>query len=129
MFDTFIAPRRTEYVTRNVNVTEHRAPTDESVRLLKEMEQAADAKRIASMQMEGNSFNGVVEIFETCHDDMIHARAVFNINGHRMTATASEHSTIERAALLASLHEKVANRIASEILIDMTRGLIARKAF
>lgn len=129
MLDTFIAPRRTEYVTRNVNVTEHRAPTDESVRLLKEMEQAADGKRIASMQMEGNSFNGVVEIYETLCDDMIHARAVFDINGHRMTATASEHSTIERSSLLASLHEKVANKIASEILIYMTRGMIARKAF
>ncbi len=129
MFDTFIAPRRTEYVTRRVDVTENRAPTDDSVKLLREMEQAADAKRIASMQMSGNLFNGVVEIYETPHDDMIHARSVFDINGHRMTATASEHSTIERAALLASLHEKVANKIASEILIDMTRGMIARKAF
>lgn len=129
MFDTYVAPGRTEYITRRVEVTENRAPTDESVKLLKEMEQAADAKRTASMQMPGNMFNGVVEIFETMHDDNVHARAVFDINGNRMMAEATQWRGDDRQALFTQLHEKVAAKIASTILLEMTRGMIARKAF
>jgi len=42
MFDTYVQRGRdTQYVTREVNVTEKRAPTDESVKLLREMEDKA----------------------------------------------------------------------------------------
>jgi hypothetical protein len=42
----FIAYEETNnsYITKNVTVAEKRAPTDESVRLLYEMEQAAEKK-------------------------------------------------------------------------------------
>lgn len=129
MFDTYVAPTRTEYVTRRVEVTENRAPTDASVKLLKEMEQAADAKRIASMQMPGNLFKGVVEIYETMHDDNVHARAVFDINGNRMAAEATQPRSDDRQELLATLHEKVAAKIASTILVDMTRGMKLGRAY
>lgn len=91
MFDTYIAPRpRTEYVTKTVNVTEQRAPTDESVKLLREMEAAADAKRIAALKLEGNAFKGHIEVWtEPAQGYMIFAGAVFDINGKRCTAKAS----------------------------------------
>ena len=47
---------RTEYVTRNVNVTEHRAPTDESVKLLREMEAKAEAEVIKAVAVGNQSF-------------------------------------------------------------------------
>ena len=52
MFDrTVIVPGRTqtEYVTREVH--EHRAPTDASVKLLREMEQKAGFKRTRDFYM------------------------------------------------------------------------------
>ena len=45
MFDrTFIQPTEVRHVSKTVNVTEKRAPTDESVRLPKELEKEAFEK-------------------------------------------------------------------------------------
>lgn len=42
MFDTYVQRGRdTQYVTKEVNITENRAPTDDSVKLLREMEDKA----------------------------------------------------------------------------------------
>lgn len=121
MFDTYQLGRpRTEYVTREV--VEHRAPTDESVRLLKEMEQAAEAKRTAAMQMAGNTFNGVIEQFETFADDTVTLRAVFDLNGVRLSASVTEPRHEGAEDLLKKLHEKVAAKVATEVLVGITRG-------
>lgn len=122
MFDTYLLGRpRTEYVTREVH--EHRAPTDESVKLLREMEQAADAKRTASMQMPGNLFQGVVEAYRNNADATIHARAVFDLNGKRLSAVVHQGDHKEPSDLLKALHQRMAEVVAAEILVDMTRGL------
>lgn len=47
-------PGTTRYVDRNVTINEHRAPTDESVKLLKEMEEKAEAKLIEAIRLDGN---------------------------------------------------------------------------
>ena len=124
MFDTYISPRpRTEYVTREVNITEKRAPTDESVKLLREMEQAADAKRIAAMKLEGNSFNGCIEVWqEPAQGYMIFARAAFDINGKRCVAKASVDEAKpdgwHKVELMQALHTEIAKAVASEVLGD-----------
>lgn len=46
-----------------VTVNEHRAPTDESVRLLNEMEQAAKNNLLNSIVIKDNTLNGVVFYF------------------------------------------------------------------
>ena len=65
MFDKHfisITPR-----SQAVYVTEKRAPTDESVRLLKEMESAARAKVVESVRVERN---GIKAVFQRSYDDM-----------------------------------------------------------
>lgn len=107
---------RAEYVTRNVHV--HRAPTDESVRLLKEMEQAARDKVDHSIRLEGNGFECVVEIMLDNMSDQRIARAVFVLNGKRMDAEARVSRRDDNPATLAgALRDAVAQRLAAEILM------------
>jgi hypothetical protein len=124
MFDrTFIQPTRTEtrYVTREV--VEKRAPTDESVKLLREMEQAAEAKRIAGMQMPGNLFHGVVEVFVDHVSASLIASTIFDINGHRIKAHVRVDRDSDASAMLIKLRDETAKIIANEILSHMAQGL------
>lgn len=119
-----LIPGRTEtrYVTREVH--EHRAPTDESVKLLREMEQAADAKRIASMKLENNAFSGMVELRFHAVDDRTEAVAVFDLNGKRLTAKAdADRTENSKTEVMLKLRDAVALTVASEMLIEFTRRL------
>ena len=75
---------RTEYVTREVH--EHRAPTDASVKLLREMEQAAEAKVIDAVRVGNTSFECVVRRERDEMNDQVLFRAVFKLNGRQETA-------------------------------------------
>ncbi len=48
----------TQRITENVNVVEKRAPTDESVRLLKEMDAAIKSNILFQISVDDNSLNG-----------------------------------------------------------------------
>lgn len=61
MFDRLtINPTQVRRVTEHVTINEHRAPTDESVELLKEMEEAARNKFSQSIRLNINKFECVV---------------------------------------------------------------------
>lgn len=58
MFDKYIIQQKPTY--SKVEVIEKKAPTDESIRLLKEMEEKTIASVINSIKVANNSFNGIV---------------------------------------------------------------------
>src|SRR5574339_370103 len=65
MFDTNIrvhGSHTTSYVDRNVTVNEHRAPTDESLKLLNEMREKVERDFIGSFKLENNLFNATVHL-------------------------------------------------------------------
>lgn len=111
-------PQRTEYVTRAVTVHEHRAPTDQSVALLKEMEQAATAKLIDATHIGDTAFECVVHQFLDHASDSTILRAVFSINGKKMTAEhrARPRSGDEEAAAMIGLRDEVAKTIATHMI-------------
>lgn len=83
MFDrTHIHPTRTEYVDRDVSVTikEKRAPTDESVKLLGEMEAAARERIVERYvaTLEDNTLSAIatMEMYDTYK-----TRIRFTLNG------------------------------------------------
>lgn len=128
MFDrTFVLPgkTRTEYVTREVH--EHRAPTDESVKLLREMEAAADAKRIATLKLEGNAFTGHIEVSQdVAQGYVVRAVAVFDVNGKRCTAKAQvdlSSDGFHKVELMQALHTEIAKAVAVEVLGEGMKGL------
>lgn len=124
MFDTYLN-HHTSGRSR-IDVHEHRAPTDASVKLLKEMEEAADKRRISVMQIESTLFKGVVEVWNNPWDATMTARCVFDLNGHRATAEATMSSyklAQSRDPLLIALHDEIAKKIGAEVLLDSIKGL------
>lgn len=113
-------PERTKYVDRNVTVHEHRAPTDESVRLLKEMEEEAREKILDSFRLDGNGFECVIQCERDCMTMDTTAVAVFSLNGRKFQALArvtDRERQRDGPVLLASrLRDAVALSIANEVL-------------
>ena len=106
-----------EYITRDVH--HHRAPTDESVRLLKEMEQAARDKIIDAIRLEGNGFNCVVHVMLDAMSDQRITRAVFMINGHREEVEVrTPMLDSEPKKIAEELRDAIARKIATIMLGD-----------
>lgn len=121
MFDTYNSPTRR--VTENVYVTEKRAATDESVRLLKEMEQAARDSVIKSVQLENNVISAVVH---TAYDHLSckHLYAVLmKINGknHRIDVDVNEWDATDSEKLIFAVAEAIAKQLTAIILPDVAK--------
>lgn len=111
---------RTEYVDRHVTI--NRAPTDESVKLLREMEQKAEAEVIKAVQVGNATFECVVHQWLDPMSDKINWRAIFKLNGKQMTAevtTETRRSGYKMDAVredFDKLSQEVAKVIAREVL-------------
>lgn len=123
---TFVIPvpaTQTHYHT----TTEKRAPTDESVRLLKEMEQAAQSKVDQSIRLEVNGFECVVHVFRDYPNDLIHARAQFALAGRvRQEVEFSIRSHEKGKELASGLVKAISDRIARECLQDFVGKFVGR---
>lgn len=112
-----LAPRASGHEgPREVHHHEHRAPTDESVKLLKEMEEKARDKIEEVIRVEGNGFNGVIYLHHEMMDLSIRARAVFDLNGKKMEVEHSLSELKTREELITGLRDKIATKIATEVL-------------
>lgn len=113
-------PGPTQYVTREVH--EHRAPTDQSVALLKEMEQAARDKVESAVRIEGNAFNCVVHVMREVVSAEIVAAAIFTLNGNQCRAEARVRDDAlgrgvdSKVELIGRLRDEMARVIAWEML-------------
>lgn len=109
---------RVEYVTRKVEVHEHRAPTDKSVALLKEMEAAAERRIVEAIHIGDTTFECVVHIEKDMMADCTRLRAVFKLNGRAETVNHSfrprDHG--DELAAANALRDEVAKVIASKML-------------
>lgn len=110
------APSRTEFVTREVH--EHRAPTDESVRLLREMEAKAKDAVIHAVHVGDTTFECVVHQNRSSMDDTVTLLAIFSLNGKKMTAEFREHACkTDKFGLAEGLREAIADKLSREVLI------------
>jgi hypothetical protein len=115
-------PERTQYVDRNVTVHEHRAPTDQSVALLKEMEEKAERKILNTIHVTDSSFECVVHMWWDAINDAKVMRAVWSLNGHKCETTHTwrcrrdepEPQALTKA--FAALRDKIATEIATKII-------------
>lgn len=113
-------PTRTEYVTREVH--EHRAPTDQSVALLREMESAAKDEVIKAIHVGNTVFDCVVHTWRDDLSDSTKYRAIFSLNGKKLSADAEmprgRHRPVKPTDEFELLREAVAREIAAEVLND-----------
>lgn len=124
-------PTRTEYVTREVNVHEHRAPTDESVALLREMESAAKDEVIKAVRVADTRFECVVHTWLDFMSDSTKYRAIFSLNGKNLTADAEmprgRHRPVKPTDEFELLREEMARVIAAEVLNDAFVALMRER--
>lgn len=123
MKDVILYPvTQTEYVTKNVNVTEKRAPTDESVRLLKEMEEAARSKIEDTFILTNNGFECRIytALENNTYDYWI--TAVYVLNGKKLRSEARVNKyDIER---VGNKHVKLFDAIKAEVAKDIAREIL-----
>lgn len=110
----YIRNNKNSYVETTIH--EIRAPTDASVKLLKEMEQAAKDKLVDSFILKGNSLNGVVSIYREVMRDQLIIEITFDLNGKRINEIVRIHS--DEKNIIDIVKNTVAKRIATELLID-----------
>lgn len=117
-----VREERTHYVERNVNVTEHRAPTDESVRLLREMEEAAEKNVLDRVKLADNGFECALTLYRDAMNDEVRVIARYKLNGrvseveHRIPTTQFSRRPQEKLEAILPIRVKIAEDIASQML-------------
>jgi len=116
MFDTYPVSRQPSH--HSVSITEKRAPTDQSVALLKEMEAAARAKVTESVRVENNSIKAVFQRY----DDMANAEYVYgvfySINGEKREVIVRDHK-----GKIPEVAEKLWRALADDMASVLLRGI------
>lgn len=123
MFDRYFVDARGRVGERvgsiNMEVVERRAPTDESVRLLREMETAAEAKVLASIPLAGNAFKGEMLIRELQHRPGVMITVLFDFNGKRCKVNVDIDKNTARPDVGQRIHAAIAEEIARQAFEDM----------
>jgi hypothetical protein len=119
MFDSYSLRAVTERVTENVNVnvTEKRAPTDESVRLLREMEDRAQARIVATTRVQDMGIDCVIhKMLDIANCETKYA-VIYSLNGkkHRVDHVSND--------LRAESRDEAARRVARELMTAMAEHM------
>ena len=118
MFDTYHTTR-TEQLTKNI--IEHRAPTDESVRLLRDMEGQAKAEILKAVRLDRNELKAVFhkKIDALTMDEII--VCMIDLNGKRVQGEISLKGAMfgDELAKFCKIKEELASIIAKQILSDL----------
>ena len=111
MFDTYIARPTTTYVDRH----EHRAPTDESVKILKEYQERALgwAKEAVEHRIEGLNVTAVEFAVDIPNMGYL---LYFRVNGSPVTLKAPR--PWDRAAVIEAVVNEIAKAVTVQLLGD-----------
>lgn len=116
MFDRTIVHQAPDHIRAEITVTEKRAPTDDSVRLLREMEAKAKAEVIKAVAINDNLFNGVIHTMFDALSYRTTVRLVYSMNGKKLTTDYHIDDSRSLDDSIAGLIDAVARDIAIEIL-------------
>jgi len=125
MFDHHHHGPREMRVTETRTVSEHRATTDESVSLLREMEKAAQDSVVAIIKNNSNSFEFSTHVFQDDANPFNpqSLRCRFILNGEKYDFTVHPTETCKSAPeFFAATLKAVSDKIASVVLIDLAKN-------
>ncbi len=128
MFDRY---SKTEHVGPSlVKIHEHRAPTDDSMRLLREMEEKALASVVGTLQpAEGNTFTGVVICRHTADAITKNVWVHFTLNGQKYEVgpiKLNDPLWGDKQAWIKILRDELAKEIANKLVFDNITELVPR---
>lgn len=105
--------------TPKIDIHEYRAPTDESVRLLKEFEEKALEKLYSTTRLENNTFNVVWHVFReyiTLENKVV---CRYKLNDIEYKFEFAIDSMYNSKKISEQVIEKVKNAVAEHLLIDL----------
>lgn len=112
MFDTIHNPVRTEYITKEVKITENRAPTDKSVQLLMEMEEKITQRLLGRIAVNDNSVNlEIAALRDVAWDNKI-VRYRLTINGKQYEGSVKINEMIAAENIVEQIIDDIARTIA-----------------
>jgi len=114
MFDRYTYSRN----YNDTRVTEHRAPTDESVRLLKEMEEKAHEKIIESVAVRDTNIECKILISDDMLSDQTRFVVIYSMNGNKQTVKVCVDKQRDIQDKYKLVLEEVANDIACNMLSE-----------
>lgn len=116
MFDNYYTQRTTEYVTKEVNVKEYKAPTDESVKLLNEMTEKSLANIVKQFSVQNNEFSFGVMSYKNPLRYTTECIVKFKLNGkdHIISFDVDEFKSLD--GQMQDIYKAVCGKLA-EILI------------
>ncbi len=115
MFDTLVV-RPTQYV--HTTIKEYRAPTDESVKLLKEFEEKAEKKLIASARLDNNFVKATYHAFKDnlMMETQLVIRAEINGNVVDWRDTIKDYQFKDEEEQVLHIYECLGKMLAKEII-------------
>jgi len=117
MFDTYQVRAVTESVTRNVH--EHRAPTDESVKLLREMEAQAKAEVVKSIHLKDNTFDAKLYVVKEPLSMQRRYTIRFKLNNEKFEVEKSFNEfDFDEETAVREIHAAMSAKIAATILVS-----------
>lgn len=124
MFDTYqVGPSRVYHET-NTRITEHRAPTDESVRLLKELEREAQNKLVGIIRNKDNGIDFSAHVFDDCLNPFEHSIAIScSVNGKKIDFTMRLPCELKRVELANAIVNEIGKEIARQLVIKNINSL------
>lgn len=116
---TFVFPRtRTEYMSYEKTVNEHRAPTDKSVELLLEMENAAKDTLISITRLENNEMKATWHVFENCFSRRLEVVCRFELNGKEHRIDLSLDWGIDHQEIAKKVYKVICDKMAELLTVD-----------
>lgn len=103
----------------NFHVTEKRAPTDESVRLLREMEKEALNKIIKNIDLSNNQFSARILVFEDLLNLNSKGKVLFSLNGKKHELNVSFGVLESEEDMVKRCYDELAKYVAREILMSV----------
>jgi 5-enolpyruvylshikimate-3-phosphate synthase len=118
------AGSRTQHTTSTKTVIEKRAPTDESVRLLREMEAAVEKKFLSQFKVEQNTgFSARVVIASDPMNFQLVYHLLFALNGKEQHVQVRVNSVATQEECVAALAKGVSEYVTREILVTAFAGI------
>lgn len=115
MFDIINIEEVTREVTKTVH--EHRAPTDESIRILREMEQQIEAKVIGRLSLNNHQFKPTLLVYEEHLEQKWGVWWVFEVNGEKFQGKfyVSKWDKASNSEAILSIFQEIRENLSKQI--------------
>ena len=110
---------------QTINLTENKAPTDASVRLLYDMEKAARDKIIESVRLEDSIVDCVIHTYDDFVNFDKRYCAVFKINGKKFSANYSTNlDNKDKESVVMGIRDAIALEVANKIFLTSKERIL-----